>query len=652
MNEPLQHSTQLAMLRDLRQTTRNLYRREAASICDYLVEQPGRTVVARNITDGVDDLLRSPDPTEHSTCTAFVVALLTERPSDTRGPSPERHFLGERTDAVIQTILSDFTALYVGISDGARASAELEQVKATADLPNWYNTPMHLSGVTAAIRSAGGVDSVPAGTVELGADVATQIAAWLRKHRGFVPDIAEDSTRNPYLTYWCVRSLTEWSDLWPASAALLAKTLDLALEANLDYLARILVANDVGIGSAFDAPDLVCTLGVVALASRQLRRRDEFIDTVLPRAVNVLFSSYVHVDGSFAPNQAVLVMAPRRGRSAIVVSSEELNAILIHALGADLEPQHAVGLKKALNHAARKASGPRGWGGAAATSPDRRPAFAAAGALAFLRGYHDTLDRLISQLCAAELGVVPYGWDPGLDDFEMPRSVAGVIHTRVVDLIKNKRRRDLAVMSMVLSGPSTGVKEMIARKVAHELKWPIVVFDPASFLQEDGDSVVRHVSWIVDLVSELSDTVVFLDCLDDMVDGRGRRLLTWSMIRRIGARGMVLLIIASSSPGEHGLTDRFGNVANIYAVSPPDDEERTTLLEQFLDRYGAPDDVVEAFATAEVAGHTNGLSEGHLLELVRICVGQRLATGTFDVQAVERALQSLIHGRGAGEGGS
>jgi hypothetical protein len=645
----------LSVLRGLRDAIRLLYRREAASICDYVREQDARTVVAREIVG--DESVRGlpPDPTQHATCTSFVVAHLAPgaRAGDAPpgGPAFERQYLGQRTEAVTRTVLDDFVEQYRQVNGITQAASEVRRAKDTWDLPNWYNTPLHLSGVAAALRDLGGIAAAPQDVVSLGGNVAEVVAGWLQARGGFVPDVGQDdpqrrASSNPYLTYWCVRSLTDWAELAGASAPV-DLALRAALEANLDFMARILVANQAGIGSVYDAPDLVCSVSVVALASRRLQQRDEYVAAVLPHAVDVLLDAYVHRDGSFAPNTPVL--EARASRRVITASSEELNAVLVHALRDDLLPRHLVGLRPAIEHADRKSFGPRGWGESAAESPDRRSAFVTAGALSFLRGYRDALDSSIARLCARELGVTPYAWDQSVEDFAYPHGAGRVIEQRVIGPITGGRR-NLAVTSLVLSGPRRVPKDRVARKIAQDLGWPIVAFDPASFVRHDEGgravSLESEIGRVLDLANELSDTVIFLDRFDDTVDAFAQPTLRWSLFGRLGnvcARRRVLVVIDSAQPARIGLSaDRSGHFVNVVNVDPPNVAEREAVLGQLFDRYGAEGDVIDAFREAGVVQHTHGLTEGFLHELVRACVVLKRATGTIDAAAVDGERRTMV----------
>jgi hypothetical protein len=667
-----------AILTDLRAARDHayaLYRRETHSMVHY-VRSGARTVVARFASPSRDDPLEQQDPTSFATTTCFaavqLVAFALTPGTTNASPLHGESFVGTHSQGVLDTIVADFESQYEYGKDGL-TNRQPPSAKLTSDPPNPYSTPLHLCGLAAALGHLSGKDRVRTSVVDLGFVAAHQVAQWLSAGNGFIPHggigaPTENHTPDAYLTYWCVRGIVNWLDAAErldgvekaspsdddrrkdraAQTRAASAALAVGLEAHLNYLSRILVAHHAGIGSTFDADDIVCMIAAVAIASRRLGRRGEFIDVVIPHAVDVLLDGFVHSDGSFVPNAPVL--EPLQGDPLIIASTEELNAILLHAVGPELTVRQALGLRKALDHAERKAGGPQGWGSDAEGSAERRDAYVSSAALSFLLSYHAVLERLIAQHCAAELGVEVV--EMNIDRFTLPKPVQDVVGTDIMPLILEPGRRNLAVTSLVLGGPRSAPKEKIARKIAYLLDWPILTFDPVSFLGDENSGLDLEIRRNLDLLSELSDTVVFFDALDDWLrapsNSAARRILSWSMLSRLDqltATGRILLVIACEDPMKLGLSkDRAGRLDTVVVLGPPDLNERRALLKQYYDSFGAAPNVLRAFEDARVAETSEGFTDGHLRELVREVVVKALSARITrkDVTAAAAALKTRI----------
>jgi len=650
----------LAELRRLRDEAQSLYRREAASMLYYVRTFGDRTVVAKR-TDAVAS--GPTDPTDQATCTCFVASHFAAfaPAAGARLGGPAASFVGLQTSDVLQTIIADFKRLYEVTPDGL-ASRQAPEAKESGGLPNTYSTSLHLCGLTAALGHLADARLANADVVGAGWAAADLIGEWLLAGSGFVTGLdarSDDGSAAPhaYLSYWCVRSIVGWLDLDDqrdvpdavriadgARATQVRNALEVCLDAHLDYLSRILVAYHAGIGSTFDADDIVCMIASVALTSRRLGRRDEFVDAVLPHAIDVLLAGYVHGDGSFVPNAPVLEPP---GLPVITASTEELNAILLHAVEQELTATQAVGLRHALAHAQRKSGGPRGWGGAPGAGVEGRTAFVSSAALSFLLGYHAVLDRLIARLCAAGLGVrLP---DSNIERFKLPPSVAALVESNILPMVTKTGRRNLAVTSLVLGGPRSASKEKIACKIAYTLDWPILTFDPVSFLGDENSGLDLEIRRNLDLLSELSDTVVFFDALDDWLrappHSAARRLLSWSMLGRLDqltSPGRILLVTACEDPARLGLSqDRAGRLDTVIMLEPPTEEERVALLTQLYDVLGADAEVRGTFEQSGVVSRSAGFTEGHLRELVRACVARQVHAGMINGDMVRDTIDSI-----------
>lgn len=650
------HSVEAALpeLRALRDEAQALYRREAASLRRYVRVYGTRTVIARS-TDVPQDA--PVDPAGHATCTCFVASHFAASGAFARGS--RNRFAGLHTEDILQTIVADFEQLYAVGEGGARLVGRLApNTKAAGPLPNSYSTPLHLCGLAAALSQLSGSDNASAAVMEIGWSAAQYIADLLATGNGFIMerDVVGAAGGRPqphaYQTFWCVRAIVDWLTYCTAgidgtsphaSYAGLEAALARWLDAHVSYLSRILVADRTGIGTTFDADDIVGTIASVAIVSRRLGKRDEFIDALLPHAIDVLLDGYVHKDGSFVPNAPIL---HTKEHPPVTVSTEELNALLLHAVADEISVDQAGRLRCALEHARRKAGGPRGWGGSVQSAGEGRTAFVSSAALSFLMAYHAVLDRLIAGICSASLGVrAP---DPGIDRFELPAEVAKIVEVDIQPMVALKRR-NLAVTSLVLAGARSVPKERIAAKIANMLDWPILTLDPVSFLGDESSGLDLEIRRNLDLLSELSDTVVFFDALDDWLraprHSATRRLLSYSMLGRLDqltATGRILVVIACEDPKTLKLLDdRAGRVDTVVTIGPPSDDERRALLAQLYDNFGADADVLHVLEQANIVSRTAGFTEGYIRELVRACVARQALGGPLSGDTVRDMIDSM-----------
>lgn len=668
----------LDVLRDLRARTESLYKLEATCLEDYVKTHQARTIIARSVNEGqldADDPSHQ-DPLDQATCTSFAATHLADylraHPTiagivPTKGPD-SRSFAGSHTHAVMTTIVSDFDQQYSLLHGKAAVPPEVRETKDVAALPNAYSTPMHLCGLAAAIEYLGGADKVKPHTVELALAFAAIIANRVLELGGLVYDVSFDHHRerpetppNQYLSYWCARSLVTWSAFGTRLAtdhggafrglAEFTKVAETALSAilasSIDRLSRMVAAFHAGISSLHDAVDMVSALSTVGLVAKWLDKRDEFTNGLIGHALDLLMDGYVHSDGSFAPKSTVLTS---RGGYNIVASSVELAAILLHGVASEISPHEAVALQRVLGNVARRRSGPRGWGSDAGTSSLRRPAFAASGALAFLRDYNAILDHHVAMHCATKLGVKPHAPESEIDLFVFPTSVRDSILSRVVTPIRDQQRRDLAVMSFVLGGPPGTAKTTIAKKIASELKWPILLLDQGSFLRQGAGQVESEAERIFDLLLELSDTVVLFDEIEEMVEDRDTgeksgRFLTTSMlprIHRLRDKDRVLFIIATNYPERiDAAASRPGRIDEIFRVEPPDKDERQRIIDRLFDVFQAPGDLRLLFKESEVAGQTGDFTYGYLRELVKSCVNHAWTHDEITKDAVSNAVKAM-----------
>jgi hypothetical protein len=596
-------------------------------------------------------------------------------------------FAGDRTLAVLQTVVNDFIDQYRSLSD----DETLSDAKDAGPLPNAYSTSLHLCGLASAMDALDDKGYRLEEAVPFGNAAANKVSEWIDTGGGAIREPSRSSPVasshavdsgeavvpvgghplqqrsesgeagvNPYLTYWCVQSLMDWVSLVERKPALfgsaddesgvakrLYESLHLALESAVNRLSVAISAYHAGVGSLFDAVDLICTLSIVAGLSRFLARRDQFSRAAVTHALDVVFEAYVHNDGSFAPKSAV--MTTRTGFS-LTVSTGELAAILMNGVTRDLRGRHILKLNRAFENVVSRRGGPRGWGIEAGDSSMRRSAFGAAGSLAFLRSYHAALDEQIAWQCAKELVVQPYAEDARLARIEMPGSVRGQIMDRVVKPIRDLDRRELAVMSFVLGGPPGTAKTTIAEKLAQELKWPILLLDQGSFLHKGASQVESEAERIFDLLLELKDTVVLLDEIEEMVEDRGTgeksgRYLTTSMLPRIHHLrdlNRVVFMVATNYPDRiDRAARRPGRIDAIFKVEPPDEDERRSILESQLEAYGASQSLRELFDELRMEGRTEAFTFGYLRELVKACVSHELGRATINREAVSAELASM-----------
>jgi SpoVK/Ycf46/Vps4 family AAA+-type ATPase len=200
----------------------------------------------------------------------------------------------------------------------------------------------------------------------------------------------------------------------------------------------------------------------------------------------------------------------------------------------------------------------------------------------------------------------------------------------------------LASYSMILYGPPGTSKTTVAKKLAQELRWPLLVLNQSTFLSQGIDSLDSEAERIFMLVSHLKKTVVLFDEVEELVEERSSpdklsRLLTTSMLPRIhhlrDERRVVFIFATNHVESIDRAITRLGRFDIIRSVWPPELDERKAMLDSLLDELHAEDEVKAFFDQARTIERTNNFGYKDLEALVRrVLVASRVQKKPIDVR--------------------
>lgn len=547
----------------------------------------------------------------------------------------------------------------------------------TSTLPNQYNSSIYLAGYGLSCRELG----LPATPEVLAA--CDRIGAWLLDHvgenRGYASRLENRETPSAYLTFWAAEALRHWQDLRtlhplvPAAAgsgstrrrrtgrttghrAPVGATSLTASDAGPHVLiiarwAESELASQIAFHEArlfgrFDVIELIYA-ALTCLAANPTPERVRLADSGLA----ITFKHYFN-NGCFTPSTPVI--ADRRNFSLLCPTAEALALITtiapftIHSRWGELIEVY----RWLREHRHHDGGWHSEWDGRR-TVPN---AFMTSSTLTYLAGLARVLDEVLNSEAAAALGVEPFVQDPKLADYSYPTEVAGVIQSHVIQPRKNAKLGHLAAFSMILYGPPGSSKTTLAKKLAQDLGWPLLVINQSEFLREGMERLDAVAGLLFTLVGYLRNTVVLFDEVEELVQARAAddrsaeradklsRLLTTSMLPRVADlrdRKRIVFIFNTNHVSTIDVAiARLGRFDIVRCVLPPTAVERKKIMTSLVKKANLPLPAQAALTDDKFVKKTEHFGFADLSDLVRrIGVEILVDAKTFNEAMLEAAIK-------------
>ena len=201
---------------------------------------------------------------------------------------------------------------------------------------------------------------------------------------------------------------------------------------------------------------------------------------------------------------------------------------------------------------------------------------------------------------------------------------------------------------MILYGPPGTAKTTIAKKLAQDLEWPLLVINQSDFLSKGVDNIDAEADRIFRLASYLKKIVILFDEVEELVVNRANtdkfsRLLTTSMLPRIHHlrdRQRVVFIFATNHvKAIDDAASRLGRFDIIRCVLPPSPQERQLILNNLLLQPGITPEIRHAFDEFVKVQRTDRFSYGDLKDIVRrVLIAVQFESEPIDLNLFDKVL--------------
>jgi hypothetical protein len=592
-----------------------------------------RALMHRATTD-----IEAPNPT----CTGFCLYYLAGAGLIEKSTSPEP--FNTLSDAEARQISAKLGKEIV--RSHSKRSPKSEKQTDVGDLPNHYNSSLQMAGY---LRSSRYLNSDTNGSTQR---KCKTIAEWLTeqilKNRGFASQIGYTSTPSAYLTYWTGVAIQEYlthpkmnlghSDCKRMKRALIAIT-----NWGGNDLSNKIAYHHSGIGLKFDVIELV----YAALCAIQFGVSGE-AEGLARHGIRIVLNEYIS-NGCFTPSAPVL--ADRKNFSLQCPTAEALSLLLLNCkqvLFGEWQALCAVSEWLQRNRVPDGLNGSLGW------RPEREgwdsapTAFMTASAVSFLAGLAHLLDDVVHR--DASVALEPFFISAkSPDGYRYPEGLADVIQQHIIQPIRgNPPRPKLASFSMILYGPPGTSKTTIAKELAQDLEWPLLVVNQNAFLSHGFDNIDREADRLFRLISYLKETVVLFDEVEELVQARETtdktsRILTTAMLPRIAElrdRHRIVFIFATNrAESIDDAIARLGRFDMIRCIMPPTRGERSSMLDGLFKKYDIPKLAVKLFRKARLSDQTENFGYTNLEALVKyIQVETIIKNRKLDEKLINKAL--------------
>ena len=372
-------------------------------------------------------------------------------------------------------------------------------------------------------------------------------------------------------------------------------------------LASIIAWHHAGVPARFDPVEALCAAAII-YQSPETAERFQLAD----HAVHVVLEDYSQ-GGLLTRSRAVLAAKVAGEWQSIYCSTYEALSYLLLALQrSGHRPPISNGLLGNVLAASRHML--RSWdvGRGVPNDQDWRiggkaqpTAFSTAAGMTLLSCAEWLVEEYLDQEARSQLGVPSSPPEkPGLEppeflEQQFLRSIIGLVDS------KSTSDRSRAIYSMIWFGPPGTGKTSYARRLASDLKWPLLEVTQKDFLVRGTDYIDACAEQIFKLLLCLKRVVILFDELEELVQARenvstgqngaptpnetASRLLTTSMLPRIHElrdQAQVVFIFATNRLATFDpAATRLGRIDAIIPIPPPSLDERKKAYETFADKW-------------------------------------------------------------------
>lgn len=597
--------------------------------------------VIRRFFDSEDGFIKkqivedSPRET-HTTCTAFCLHYLANSGllSNRTNTLPFKLLLQEDISLIINTLGK---AIQYRHRQSKNEEILTEASTATAPLPNQYNSSIEVAGYLCATRKMN--VPVPSEAKEACSEIIGFLLGLAEAHGGYIPRLpVGTNVPSPYFTYWTCSAFREWAHFGSRRHRSKVK---LAITKAINWAESELASNISyhysGISSRFDIIELAYAALILLKFGDSLERKE-----MVRHGLSILFKHYFK-DGYFL--RSAPVFSDQKNFSLLVPTVEILALLLCADLSLFYEfwPYLCKTYDWLIGHREED-----GWCTEYEGRHGKVTSFMTSSAVVFMSTLSEVLDGVLSRGAAELLDVPSFAVSPKLSTIPFPKELGRIISLNVLQPLWDGRK-DLAAFSLILFGPPGTAKTTIAKKIAQELEWPILVINQSDFLKRGVDNIDAEANRIFQLVAYLKDTVILFDEVDELVGdrqvlGMKSRLLTSSMLPRIHYlrdRERVVFIFATNRISFlDSAVYRLGRFDIIQAVMPPTHDERKIIVSNLLAEFSVSPDVAELFETCGVVARAQNFCYRDLKDLVRrVVVSLEYKTESLDEDILDREIR-------------
>jgi len=483
----------------------------------------------------------------------------------------------------------------------------------TGPLPNEYNSPLYAAGL---LRTAEFLKFRLSGK---GRTACKKIIRFITrqtvgKKRRYLTRLNDPDTPSAYFSYWASAALKAWAATNPADQDSVTPALTSICDWAESEAARAIAFHEAKVFSEFDIIELLYAI-VIFLEFGPTSERCRLAD----KGLSILFEHHFS-NGCFGPSTPVL--ADQRNFSLLCPAAEGL-ALLLETSSPTLFPfserflEVFAWLRDHLG---------RGWVSEWAGRNGEPTGFMTASALTFLSKLHRFLDNLLAHRAASILKVSRFIADEKIAKIPYPSNLEDTLKNHVIGPLKEPRSSALASYSMILYGPPGSAKTTLAKKIANDLHWPLLVLNQSEFLRSGLHGINAEAERIFRLAFFLKDTVILFDEVEELVQEREKaeqisRLLTTAMLPRIhdlrDRRRVVFIFATNHVEGIDRAAARLGRFDILKCVLPPSKKERRAIFKQQLSDFHVPPRMVQTFKELKLVEATENFGYMDIVALVK-----------------------------------